>query len=82
MAMTFAELVQLGIKKESDTEAFYRYWAERLSDPGARTLLDELAQEEAKHRVFFENLEDLKKVVYVIETEGSKLLISNKRPGS
>ncbi len=58
MAMTFAELVRLGIKKEADTEAFYRYWAERLSDPGARILLDELAQEELKHRVFFENLKE------------------------
>ncbi len=58
MAMTFAELVRLGIKKEADTEAFYRYWAEKLSDPGARTLLDELAQEELKHRVFFENLKE------------------------
>ncbi len=28
----------------------------------------------------FENLEDLRKVVYVIEKEGSKLLISNRRP--
>ena len=58
MAMTFAELVQLGVKKESDTEAFYRYWAEQLADPGARVLLSELAQEEAKHRVFFENLKE------------------------
>ena len=58
MAMSFAELVQVGIKKEADTEAFYRYWSERLSDAGARTLLDELAQEEAKHRVFFENLKE------------------------
>jgi len=32
-------------------------------------------------RKHFENLEDLQKVVYVIATEGSKLLISNKRPG-
>ena len=31
-------------------------------------------------RKHFEYLEDLQKVVYVIETEGSKLLISNKRP--
>ncbi len=58
MAMTFAELVQLGIKKESDTQAFYLYWAERLADPGARVLLSELAQEEVKHRVFFENLKE------------------------
>ena len=58
MAMTFAELVQFGVKKESDTEAFYRYWAQRLADPGARVLLSELAQEELKHRVFFENLKE------------------------
>jgi 4-amino-4-deoxy-L-arabinose transferase-like glycosyltransferase len=32
-------------------------------------------------RKHFEHLEDLQKMVYVIETEGSKLLISNKRPG-
>ncbi len=56
MAMTFDELVQLGIKKESDTEAFYRYWSEHVPDPGAQTLLSALAQEEVKHRVFFENL--------------------------
>ncbi len=58
MAMTFADLVQLGIKKESDTQAFYLYWAQRLADPGARVLLSELAQEEFKHRVFFENLKE------------------------
>ena len=58
MAMTFAELVQLGIKKESDTQAFYLYWAQRSADPGARVLLSELAQEEFKHRVFFENFKE------------------------
>ena len=58
MAMTFDELVQAGIKKETDTEAFYRYWAQRLTDPGPRVLLSELAQEEAKHRIFFENLKE------------------------
>ncbi len=58
MAMTFVELVQLGVQKESDTEAFYRYWAERLADPGARVLLSELAEEEAKHCVFFQNLKE------------------------
>ncbi len=30
--------------------------AQRLADPGAQTLLSELAEEEIKHRVFFENL--------------------------
>ena len=58
MAMTFAELVKLGVKKESDAEAFYRHWASRLSDHGARTLLSELAEEEVKHRIFFENLKE------------------------
>ena len=58
MAITFDELVQLGIEKETDTEAFYRYWSERLTDPGARILLSELAEEEVKHRVFFENLKE------------------------
>ena len=58
MAMNFADMVRLGIKKESETEAFYLHWAERLTDPGARVLLSELAQEEAKHRVFFENLKE------------------------
>ncbi len=58
MAMTFDELVQAGIQKETDTEAFYRYWAEQLADPGARVLLSELAEEEAKHCVFFQNLKE------------------------
>ena len=58
MAITFAELVKLGIDKETDAEAFYRYWADKLSDPGVRTLLKELAQEELKHRAFFENLKE------------------------
>ena len=58
MAMSFAELVQLGVKKELDTETFYRHWAQRLADPGARVLLSELAEEEVKHRVFFENLKE------------------------
>ena len=58
MAMTFAELVKLGVQKESDAEAFYRHWASSLSDPGARALLSELAEEEIKHRIFFENLKE------------------------
>ena len=58
MAMTFAELVKLGIEKESGAEAFYRHWASSLSDPGARILLSELAEEEIKHRIFFENLKE------------------------
>jgi len=58
MAITFAELVKLGIQKESEAEAFYRYWAGKLNDPGGQTLLTELAEEEAKHRVFFENLKE------------------------
>ena len=58
MAMTFDELVQAGIQKESDTGAFYRYWSEQLTDSGARVLLSELAREEAKHRIFFENLKE------------------------
>ena len=58
MAMTFAELVKLGVEKESDTEAFYRYWAKNLSDAGGQNLLSELADEEVKHRVFFENLKE------------------------
>ena len=57
MAMIFAELVQLGAKKESETESFYLSWADRLANPGAKVLLSELAEEEAKHREFFENLE-------------------------
>ena len=58
MAMTFEQLRQLGIQKESDTETFYRHWAEKLADPGARVLLAELADEETKHRQFFENLKE------------------------
>ena len=58
MAMTFAELVKLGVQKESETESFYRHWAAKLADPGAKTLLTELAGEEVKHRVFFENLKE------------------------
>lgn len=56
MAMTFAELVNLGIEKESSTENFYRQWAPKAGESGARVLLSELADEEAKHRHFFENL--------------------------
>ena len=58
MAMTFAELVTLGIEKESGAEAFYRRWACTLADPGARTLLSELADAEVKHRILFENLKE------------------------
>lgn len=58
MAMTFAELVKLGIEKESAAEAFYRHWASALSDPGPMALLAELAEEELKHRIFFENLKE------------------------
>ncbi len=58
MAMTFAELVRLGVEKETQTEQFYRHWADRLVDPGAKVLLSDLAEEESKHRVFFENLKE------------------------
>ena len=56
MAITLDELIRLGIDKETQTEQFYRYWAQRLADPGAKVLLSDLADEESKHRVFFENL--------------------------
>ncbi len=56
MAMIFGELVQAGIEKESSTEAFYRQWGPKVAEPGAKILLEELADEEAKHRIFFENL--------------------------
>ena len=58
MAMTFVELVKLGIQKESEAEAFYRYWAGKLTDAGGQNLLSELADEEIKHRIFFENLKE------------------------
>ena len=58
MAMTFAELVKLGVEKESQAEAFYRHWASKLENPGAKTLLSDLAEQEVKHRVFFENLKE------------------------
>ena len=55
-----------------------------LTNPFASALDRMLKDEEVLcviDRKYFEHLEDLKKVVYVIATEGSKLLISNKRPG-
>ena len=58
MAMTFAELVKLGVEKESQAEAFYRHWASKLENPGAKALLSDLAEQEVKHRVFFENLKE------------------------
>ena len=58
MAMTFAELVKLGVEKESQAEAFYRHWASKLENPGAKALLSDLAEQEVKHRVFFEKLKE------------------------
>jgi 4-amino-4-deoxy-L-arabinose transferase-like glycosyltransferase len=55
-----------------------------LRDP--ERLLDRMSRDEQVFcvidRKYFEHLEDLKKVVYVIATEGSKVLISNQKPGS
>ena len=52
-----------------------------LRDP--ERLLDQMSQDEQVlcviDRKYFERLEDLKQMVYVIETEGHKLLISNRR---
>jgi 4-amino-4-deoxy-L-arabinose transferase-like glycosyltransferase len=53
-----------------------------LRDP--ERLLDHMSQDEQVlcviDRKYFEHLEDFSQVAYVIETEGHKLLISNRRP--
>lgn len=54
--MTFAELVKLGVEKESQAEAFYCHWASKLENPGAKALLSDLAEQGGKMRSTFENL--------------------------
>lgn len=58
MPSTIEQLIQVGIEKESRTEDFYRYWSQKLDDPRTRVLMLALAEEERKHREFFENLRD------------------------
>ena len=61
MAITFEEIVKLGLAKEKDAEDFYRRWASCLEAPDkvwsrAKGLLLSLAAEERKHQEIFEKL--------------------------
>ena len=63
MATTFEDLKKFGLQKEIDAESFYRRWANLVAGPDklwprAKVLLLELADEEANHQHFFENLKE------------------------
>ena len=61
MAMTFSEIVKLGLAKEKNAEDFYRRWASCLKAPDkfwsrAKVLLLSLAAEEEEHQKIFEKV--------------------------
>ena len=63
MATNFDDLKKFGLQKEIDAESFYRRWADLVAGPDrfwprAKVLLLELANEEANHQHFFEDLKE------------------------
>jgi rubrerythrin len=52
------ELLDTAIYKEIASQAFYIAGREKTDDPGARRLMDELAQEELKHARWLEALKE------------------------
>ena len=49
MENEYMELLETAIYKEVASEAFYTVFKEKTDDPGARALMEELAEEEKKH---------------------------------
>ena len=61
MAMSFDDIVKLGLAKEKNAEEFYRQWASCLRTPDklwsrAKVLLLSLAGEEQRHQEIFAKL--------------------------
>lgn len=53
-----AELLDTAIYKEIASQAFYIAGQDRTDDPGARALMEELAQEELRHAQWLEALKE------------------------
>ena len=58
MSEELNELLDNAIYKEISAQAFYIAGQDRTDDPGARTLMRELADEEFKHSVWLEGLKE------------------------
>lgn len=50
-----SEIYQFAIKIELNGEKFYREFSKKIKDKALSALFNELADEEVKHKVFFEN---------------------------
>lgn len=52
----FNEVVTFAIRKEAEAENLYTTYAQKVKDPGAKTMFGELASEEQKHREILEGV--------------------------
>jgi len=55
MEMTWEEILNRAIGKEEEAYSNYHAMAKRASNPGTRTMFNELAEEEARHKAILTN---------------------------
>ncbi|MEW6356807.1 MAG: ferritin family protein [Planctomycetota bacterium] len=54
---TAATILKLAADKENEAHWFYKKAARRVKDPGAKTMLKDLAEEELKHKALLEDFD-------------------------
>jgi rubrerythrin len=53
----FKEVVTFAIRKEAEAYNLYKTYSQKVKTPGLKTMFEELAQEEQKHRQILEGVE-------------------------
>jgi len=79
-----AQVLEFAVQGEENAHAFYKGWAGKIEDKGLKTVFEELAGEELKHKEFLLNVKkgetlkpapqeitDLKISDYIIEVKAS-----------
>ena len=68
--------LEQAIQMEIEGEQFYRELAEQSTDPGVKTILSSLADDEVKHRHLFEQMKS-DKPAELVPTDAGKVAVSN-----
>ncbi len=63
----FKEVVTFAIRKEAEAYNLYTTYAQKVKDPGAKTMFGELASEEQKHREILQGVEKKDVTEYKLE---------------
>lgn len=64
MTITVDDVIKLAIEKEANAHKLYSGMLDKISDPGAKAMISQLAQEELEHKEALEklNVENIKKL--------------------